>query len=72
MQFIPNTEIYSPPPTAPAPQKSTREPVRVILVGAEVNIEIWLLKYCTSLVLLNRVLGASHKLIPSAASRCGF
>ena len=40
MQFIPNTETYSPPPTIPTPPNSTREPVRVILVGAETDIDL--------------------------------
>lgn len=40
MQFIPNTETYSPPPTVPTPPKATREPVRFILVGAEMDIDL--------------------------------
>ncbi|MGF1567746.1 MAG: hypothetical protein ACFCVD_06710 [Nodosilinea sp.] len=39
-QFIPNAEIYSPPPSDSIPATTTREPVRVILIGSLVGINL--------------------------------
>ncbi|NJL48296.1 MAG: hypothetical protein HC929_13455 [Leptolyngbyaceae cyanobacterium SM2_5_2] len=38
--FIPNTEIYFLPPSDSAPARSTREPVRIILIGSIVGINL--------------------------------
>ncbi|MBD2232111.1 hypothetical protein [Phormidium tenue] len=39
-EFIPNTEIYNLPLSTPTPMEPTREPVRVILIGSSVGINL--------------------------------
>jgi len=39
-EFIPNTETYSLPLSAPAEPQPSREPVRVILIGSAVGINL--------------------------------
>jgi hypothetical protein len=39
-EFIPNTETYSLPPSAPAEPQSSRKPVRVILIGSVEGINL--------------------------------
>lgn len=39
-EFIPNTETYSLPPSTPAEPQPSREPVRVILIGSAVGINL--------------------------------
>ncbi len=39
--FIPNSEIYSPPPSgSPSEPTDPREPVRVMLIGTASNLEL--------------------------------
>jgi hypothetical protein len=63
-QLIPNTETYIVPPSgdtpAPAP---TREPVRVILIGSLVGINL-IIKTSTDWVLPRLRCGARLSLIP--------
>lgn len=39
-EFIPNTEIYNLPPSTPTPTEPTREPVRVILIGSAMGMNL--------------------------------
>jgi hypothetical protein len=39
-EFIPNTETYSLPPDSPVAPQPVREPVRVILIGSAVGINL--------------------------------
>lgn len=39
-EFIPNTETYSLPPSSTPASEPTREPVRVILIGSAVGINL--------------------------------
>lgn len=39
-EFIPNTETYSLPPSSAAVPEPAREPVRVILIGSAVGINL--------------------------------
>ncbi len=39
-EFIPNTETYSLPPSSHTVHEPTREPVRVILIGSAVGINL--------------------------------
>jgi hypothetical protein len=39
-EFIPNTETYSAPPSDPLSTEPTREPVRIIVTGSMVGIDL--------------------------------
>lgn len=39
-EFIPNTEIYTLPPSNPTPPEVNREPVRVILIGSAAGMTL--------------------------------
>ncbi|MBD0268489.1 MAG: hypothetical protein ICV77_09360 [Cyanobacteria bacterium Co-bin8] len=39
-EFIPNTETYTVPPSEPAPVEPIREPVRIMVTGSAIGIDL--------------------------------
>ena len=39
-EFIPNSEIYSAPPSSSAPTQPSREPILITIIGSAVGIDL--------------------------------